>query len=129
MREVPKERKKKIYLSDSISEPRPGGLPWQSSGQDSTLLLQGMRVQSLVSEVPHATQFSKKKIRSEGWGGTPGKSTLMDLVGSELPARLPSSALKNMYLSKQKQRLSPLFTESPGIRQNDGHQSFSSRTE
>ena len=27
------------------------GLPWQSSGKDSTLPLQGLRVQSLVREV------------------------------------------------------------------------------
>ena len=33
----------------------------------------------------------------------------MDLVGSELSARLPSSALKNMYLSKQKQIISIIY--------------------
>ena len=42
------------------------GLPWRSSGQDSTLPLQGTRVRSLVSELrshkPHSVAEKKRKI-------------------------------------------------------------------
>lgn len=36
------------------------GLPWSSRGSDSTLPLQGVRVRSLVQEVPHAVQCGQK---------------------------------------------------------------------
>ena len=53
------------HCSPYLSQKYLQGLPWWSSGYDSMLPLQGVRVRSLGGEVLHATMCGKKKKKKK----------------------------------------------------------------